>query len=506
MTKTFFAIFGTSPVSDNNPVRLKTFRRFVFDEAVNKKYLLYAVALSVLQFIVFKICYPFADYITDSYTYIDAAASGAVVGYRPMGYSYLLLGLHLLTTSDTVLVLLQFLLIQAGALYLFFTIRYFFRLRKGIANTLFVITLANPVVLYLSNCVTSDAFYIGCSLFWFTGLLWIINRPHWRHMLEQALWLFILFKLRYTALYLPAISIITFLMSRQKWWFQLAGMALSVVPIFLEIKHIERLTEKELGTKVFSAFSGWSTANNALHIYPFTSIKDADFTSPQCVALNKIVKSYFDTIPAAQLPYPYVKVYYLWGNSTTPLKHYMDQVKDQRNVSYFVAWNAVAPTFTEYGNTLIKQHPLAYARYFMWPNAKVYLLPPVEALVNYNSNSDEVDKTAVEWFHYKSTHVRSVNKLAQRWLLYPVCYYFALLNIVFIALAVILLLRYKKIALPTPLLLSVLLAIACWGAYFLFSTFAAPIILRYQVFPLLQYTLMGGLMLECIVSYREKTG
>jgi hypothetical protein len=490
------------------PVTTYSFTRFVFRDPINKKYLLWALSVTVIQLVIFKICYPFADYIVDSYTYIDAAATKALVGYRPMGYSQLLRALHHITRSDTALVVLQFLLVQAGWLFLFFTVRYFFPLRKVISNTLFILVLTNPLLIYLSNYVSSDALFIAFSLLWFTQLLWIVNRPHWLHLFTQALLLFVLFKLRYTALYLPAVSILAFIMSRQRWWYQLTGITLSVLPIFLAVKHIERLTKQETGTAVFSAFSGWSTANNALHMYPYITVKDADFTSPACRELNQVVQQYFDTVPASQLPYPYVKVTYLWGDKRTPLKYYMLQQQLKKKINgYFSAWNAVAPVFSEYGNTLIKQHPLAYARYFMWPNAKTYIVPVIESFATYNASLDTVDQTAADWFRYKSTHVRSVPYSWQRFLIYPVSYYFTLLNVAFVVLVLLLLRRYKTYVrtLPAPLLLSVALVICCWGIYFLFSTFAAPIVLRYQVFPMIQYTFFCGVMLHLVLDSNKKS-
>jgi len=500
----FYPSMNSSSSGIDSPQHSGSFSRFVFKTSLNKKYLLWALAGIVLQLVVFKLCYPFADYITDSYTYIDAATSHSLVSYRPMGYSRLLQGLHRLTTSDTVLVCLQFLVLQCGGLFLFFTVRYLFNLNKTISTVLFLLLLFNPVVLYLSNYVSSDALYIGVSLCWFAELLWIINRPNWYQVIEQAILLFIIFKLRYAALYLPVISILAFVMSRHKWWYQLSGIVLTVLPLFIEVKRIQHITKKETGTAIFSAFSGWMAANNALHMYPYITVKNEDFTSPECVELNTMVKNYFDTVPAPLLPYPNAKVDYLWGDNA-PLKKFMYHKKAQKHMAYFNAWHAAAPVFAEYSRTLVRQHPVAFARYFMWPNAKLYIVPPIESLLAYNAGLDTVDETAADWFKYKSTRVTSVKKDGQRFLLYPVVYFFTVLNVVFCVAFGLFLFKRKQQPLTTPLFLSILLAGFFWVIYFLFSTYAAPIVLRFQVFPMIVYITFSCVLLNRLLPPPKHT-
>jgi hypothetical protein len=149
-------------------MRNTTFSPFLLKNTLNKKYLLIAMAGIFIQFILFKLCYPFADFFTDSYTYIDDAVNHHAIGIRPLGYPRFLTLIHWFTTSDTVLVLIQYLCMQAGLLFLFFTIRYFFPVRKAISHILFVLLVFNPVTLYFSNYVTSDAIFFGISLMWFS--------------------------------------------------------------------------------------------------------------------------------------------------------------------------------------------------------------------------------------------------------------------------------------------------------------------------------------------------
>lgn len=478
-----------------------SFISFLFS-ADNKRYLDIAGAAIIVQFILFKLCYPFADYFNDSFTYLDTAIKHSPMSVRPIGYSRFLELVHLVNSSDTVVVFLQYLTIQAGALMLFFTLRYFFPLPKRAGNWLFGILLFNPLYLYISNYISSDALFAGLGLMWLVTLIWLINKPRWLQLLPLAGLLFIMFSVRYTALYLPVVALLTLLLCRRSWLFKLTGITVTVLPLFIEYQRIKSVTKKETGTAVFSAFSGWMAANNALHMYPYIDVRNEDFSSPECKALNHIVKQYFDTVPASALPYPYVKVNYMWG-SISPLKAYMRAVEEKKKIkSYFDAWHAVAPIFLQYSNQMIRQHPVAYARYFMWPNAKEYCVPPLESLLSYNEMRTTVDSTAIKWFRYRSEKVSSLNPTIQGRILSPVPWLFFLVNIFFCLSLVIIFFRRKQYALSPGLLRTLLLAGAFFLINFCFSTYAAPITLRYQLFPMIIYSVFLLIMINVIISRR----
>ena len=61
---------------------------------------LVAPATAVL-WILFKCCYPYADFFTDSYTYIQAAVDHDAISYRPIGYSLFLRVVHAISRSGT---------------------------------------------------------------------------------------------------------------------------------------------------------------------------------------------------------------------------------------------------------------------------------------------------------------------------------------------------------------------------------------------------------------------
>ncbi|OQP38822.1 hypothetical protein A4H97_19095 [Niastella yeongjuensis] len=482
----------------SQPTATESFSRFLIKDNLNKKYLLIATAGIFIQFILFKLCYPFADYFNDSYTYIDAAAHNYPISVRPLGFSRFLSLVHHLSSSDTALVFIHYLTIQLGLLYLFFTLRFFFPLRNSISHVLFALLIFNPVTLYLSNYVSSDAMFASVSIVWFTLLIWLINRPTWTRLLVMAELLYLLFQFRYTALYLPLVTIPAILFSRRNWFFKISGIVLVVVPMYLGMQHIKNLTYKDTGTRVFSAFGSWMATNNALQMYPYIKVQDKDLPTADCIAFNKIVKQYFDTLPASARPGP---VDLLWLDHS-PLKTYMHALQKQKKINgYFRAWHAVAPVFMQYSNTLLLQHPVAYMRYYMLPNAKTFFLPPLECLLSYNEQKNTVDSVAMKWFRYKSNRVTSINKTIQASILSPMPGLWLLSNIIFCGALVFVLARAKRYRLSPVLIRTLLIAGAFWGTHFCFSIYAASIVFRFQYFPMIVTVTFSLILINILTTH-----
>src|SRR5580692_6064936 len=270
------------------------FGRSLFGKGGNRAYLYIALIGIPAWIVLFKACYPFADYMTDSYTYIDVAVNHTPISYRPVGYSRLLYWLHALNTSDTFLFCFQYVLLQTAGLFFFFSIRYFFPLNRIFSGILFAFLVFNPVSLILSNLVMSDAVFTALSLIWLAQLLWIINRPAWYHVIIQAILLGMIFSLRYTAIYYPLVGGVAFLLSRRNWLFKTAGIGIGLLTVWGEMKVTTRATAAYTGTKVFSGFSGWQIANNALHMYPYINDPDsAALPPPEFAQLDYFVKRYF---------------------------------------------------------------------------------------------------------------------------------------------------------------------------------------------------------------------
>jgi hypothetical protein len=137
------------------------------------------LALVMLQFAVFKLCFPFPDFISDSYNYILGAQLHLDVNIWPIGYSKFLALFHWFTTSAFALVLFQYgMYIFSVYPILYFHPHLFFPHPEDSpeeCSRLFL--FFNPLLLFLANYVGSDTLFASMSTIWLTQLIWIVRRP-----------------------------------------------------------------------------------------------------------------------------------------------------------------------------------------------------------------------------------------------------------------------------------------------------------------------------------------
>ncbi len=460
----------------------------------NSRYWYLVAAAVAVLWILFKCCYPYADFFTDSYTYIQAAADQDVISYRPIGYSLFLRLVHGVSRSDTFLVTIQFLLVQSSCWLLFTVVcrRCAPGLRARVVIAAFLVL--NPLVYYISNFVSSDALFVALSLFWLTSLMQSIYAPTWRGLVIQWILLLMIFYTRYVALFYPVVAAICYCWLRRDWWFRLAAMAGGVAVVVAGVLYTRELTRAETGTPTFSAFSGWQMANNALHIYPWLPVDSAGLP-PATLPLAGYVDRYFSFAGSAlKNASPGATTAYMWGRSS-PLHAYFDayrrphsylrQGQDSAQLSYFTAWNRVAPVFSQYGYFLLRRHPLAFSRYYLWPSAKSYFFSPLDVLSTYLDGRREIDPIARDWFGYRSTRPRVCSTTLQGRICAPFPWLSLVLTLAFAATAGIFLFR-RKLRDRYPAFTGCLRVAGIYlGVNICFNVFASPSVYRYQVLPLI---------------------
>jgi hypothetical protein len=455
----------------------------------------------VIVWVVFKVFYPYADYFADSYSYIQAAADRDAIGYRPIGYSMFLRLVRVVSSSDTFLVTLQYGMVQAASLVLYVRLRQVARLALWAQWVILLFLALNPVMPYTCNYVSSDALFIALSLLWLHVLMGLILQPAWRGLFVQLVLLVMIFNIRYVALYYPAVAAIAFFLMRKGVLFKLAGVATSVAVVIVCTSWIKSITKKETGAAIFSAFSGWQIANNALHIYPHIPVDTQGLPSVESRVLAGYVRNYFDSAgPLVLRDEPQATTAYMWVRGL-PLHRYMDAYERQHPTTYFNAWNRVAVVFTQYGYHLVRKHPLAFGRYYLWPSAKSYFNTPLDVYAVYNEGRTDVDSVAMKWFGYKGTRVKVASSSIQGKLLswIPVLYIF--LNLGFL-LSSLLLLPVRGLRRRFPqFILCYRLAAAYLLANAAFCIFASPTVLRYQVLPVILLFMFGICALHFVSSH-----
>jgi hypothetical protein len=483
------------------------FKSWLLENRLNRAFLWIAGISILVQFIIFKILYPYAGFINgDSYVYLQSAYFNMDVNTYPIGYSKFLRLFSIFTNSDTALVAFQYLSIQLSALWFTFTLFFLYSPRKITKWLLFLLIVFNPVFLYISNYVSSDSLFLALSLTWFTLLLWILHRPTTSLIIFQAVILFLAFMVRYNALYYPFIAAIAFLLSKQPLKRKLASIAASLVLIGLFMlgtaNHYQRLT----GIRQFTPFSGWQIANNAMYAYRYVDSQELKKAPPRLQQLDLMVRKYFDTSrdlrthPSEML---LASTVYMW-DPHSPLQLFMtNRFKKDSTAGPIKRWASMAPLYSEYGSYLIREYPMTFFKYYLWPNAIKYYTPPGEFLDTYNAGADTIQNIAQVWFNYKDKKVRTAFKDLKVKVLDFLPIFSGVMNVIFLFgfFSLMLLQRLNRNSILTGALV---LAITLWLVNFGFSVFASPITLRYQLFGVLVFSSFGLLFVDSIYKMAFK--
>lgn len=476
-----------------------SFKKFILTSPHYRRLLYLGIAAMVIQWVIFKIIYPFPNFIhDDSFVYIDAAQRNLNINTHMIGYSKFLRIVSTISTWDTWLVTLQYLLIGSGSLFLLFTICYFYQASRVVQYIIFTFVIINPLSLHLANLVSSDGIFLAISLIWFGLLLWTVHIPSNRILVAHIMILFFAFTMRYNALIYPLLSILTISLTRwpvrKKW----VTAALCILPCLLFMIVTSYRYKNLSGVWQYSPFSGWQWANNALYSYRYVDKGDRKPVPLKFRKLDDMVREYFDsTKDTNRFPDEGVKAstMYMWIENT-PLRAYMNTIfKNDSVSSKLKKWASVSRLYGDYGRYIISTYPLKYTVNFLGPNIHKYFTPPLEYLVAYNYAHSSVDETAQYWFGYSNRRVyqRTNSPLATSLEIYPVV--MGMVNILLIASTVcFLLLRgYRG---SSSFKYGITLFFVFWILNVLFSIFSTAGAIRFHAFSMIVIVCFASIQLQ----------
>jgi hypothetical protein len=224
-------------------------------------------------------------------------------------------------------------------------------------------------------------------------------------------------------------------------------------------------------TRTFSAFSGWQTANNALHIIPYIDLKTATIRDPE---LRKIHLAALETTDSAYKALG-ITVAFMW-DAQLPLKKYFIRYMDEYETGYMISWSKTSTYFNNYGHLLMIKYPLTYLRYFLIPNARIAIYP-------YNTEMLEESKTLSSqylWFNKDSESYPSPRHDPFKKFYFPAlplltCLLWIFLGVSLICLKII----FRKAMLNSLQKQVVIFSIMFLLAFTLFHIYAAPVAIRY---------------------------
>jgi hypothetical protein len=429
---------------------------YLWANKTNRNWWLAGFISFTAQFVFFKFLYPYANFMPDSYSYLEAAANNVDVNIWPVAYSKFLRLISVFTHSDKILVGLQYFLLQISSLLFLFSFLYFLKPGKLVKTILLLLLMLNPLPLYIANYISADALFISGSLLWLTTLAWLIYHPRTWMIPVHAFLLLACFTLRYNAIYYPVISLFVFIFSRQTRILKLVGLVLSILLLLGSYLFTSYKMKEVTGKMQFSAFGGWQLANNALYMYEHIPAGERGAVPARFSKLETMVREHMDTLKKVKLTKDdsLNSFFYLW-NGKGPLIQYLSrEYKKDSTTPYFTRWASEGPLYADYAFYLIRKFPRQYAEYWLLPNSVKYAVPPAEFLGIYNMGGDSVGKLAKDWFNYKSLKVvkghskKDAKILAVEW--YPI--FAAIVNVLFLLglIAIILLnaIRWKEYGFP----------------------------------------------------------
>jgi hypothetical protein len=473
-----------------------SFRDFIFVE--NKIYNLVILGLMLFQFIIFKLCYPFPDFFSDSYSYLMAGYFHWNVNIWPIGYSRFLSLFHWFTYSGTALVFFQYFCYAVSALYFYLSVIYFYPTGKLTRTVLCIFLFFNPLFLYVANYVTSDMLFISMSTVWLTLLIWILHRPRLSHILVQALLMFIMFTFRYNAMVYPLIAAAVILVSKQRIWVKAVGILIGPALILPFILWSAQAAKQVTGVSQFPPIlGGWQWGNNALYMRGFIQEDSTVFPTKETAELDGIARKFFSQPSRPQdVLYSEVANFFI-RHPEAPLKQYMSHhYKPTSPYEDVQAWGKSSIVFDKYGKFLIKRHPLAFFRYYLLVNTKNYFFPPLEKLEVYNLGSDEIWEMGQYWFHYPSPKVWCISKPLQGTILALFPLLFGMLNIYY-AFALYLFIKRGGFRKTSPTVRYTFLVVTAFLVLNAgFSIFANIIVIRYEIVPMLIFLTFATLLID----------
>lgn len=458
----------------------------------------------LLQFTIFKYFYPYPNFMQDSYNYLRSAYDNVDANMWPVGYAKLIQFVGFFTHSDTALVFVQYCFYHLCALYFFFTITALRDTSRWVRMIIFAFLFLNPAILYLSNYITSDVYFIGISLVWTSQLFRLVYAPSRLLLLAHLLVLILAYTVRYHALIYPLISVTVLVFCQFSVRVKVGSILTIVFLIAGFMFYTTWQTEKVMGTRQFSAFSGWQMASNAVYAYAHMPERPELAVPVQFAAVHRKVDSYLDSlqsIPMSRRPDGPLMAFYLWDPGS-PLQPVPGAVNIADNKAHLRQMAAVSPLYNDYGKYLISEYPWAYFRYYLLPNFFQYAYPPPENLIVYNDGRDTVWPVAQAWFGFNKVYTRTSTREMGMFNYYP------LLMLLIIVLFISGWIGYYAVDGPSFANMRFRYALRIgtfyWLVHYGFSVLASPVVLRYQLFNMLLGVTFGLMLWELV--YRRLRG
>jgi hypothetical protein len=205
-----------------------------------------------------------------------------------------------------------------------------------------------------------------------------------------------------------------------------------------------------------------------------------------------MVRQYFDRsrlsgqLPKALTDPRYPGIWYLWDSASPLVKYTILQEGEDSIHQYFRSWMRQGSLYSAYGAWLVRTYPGAYVQHFVTPNAFRYVFPYLEFLGDYNSGVDTVQPVANHFFGFSENHLAHVlpGKFQAKWM-HPYQMVHLVVNLFFALILVLYVVGGDLRGMHAGFGRYMIPAVLYWIFNLLFIVFTAPVVLRYEVAPMM---------------------
>jgi len=347
----------------------------------------------VLLYIVFVNLYPLPSTLQDSASYVFCAQTHHQSGYRPYGYSQYLNFVHHFSSSVGFVTVTQFLLTALSTLFFIYTIKYFFKVQSNFLWHGFItLTVLALPTLFMAHSLMSDSLFSTLTVLWFTTGIWILFTRNLAMYAIHLLTLYWALEVRYSGLFYPAFTVLIIFLSFNKLTYKLGLTAACLIVTIYFYKSTVSDMKRDFGVEIFSGFSGWQLANNALHVVPYVEIEPQQARDPQTRAFLEFIKQSDKSVYSKE-----VSASFMWKKEG-PLKQYAFWKMQQMQTDYLHSWLLCGEDFSKYGSYLIKKYPIAFFNHYLFPNALNILYPSSAGGMIVGSSDLKVDDSLHSYY------------------------------------------------------------------------------------------------------------
>jgi len=366
-----------------------------------RKYILLGIDIILLCILykVFSIVlsyYPLPQLTWDSSYYIDTAITNEY-GIRPSGYSFFLNWVYGFSKDIHAIVWAQFIIYYLSVITFLKAISATFKIPIWLYGVAGLLLISEPVALYHINNILSDNLFASLTLLAIAFLLLAVHKSNYIFLALHIITIFLCIEVRHIALFYPFFTCVVIFFSQFRNIAKLAAIIL-VLFTFKSLKDMHvAYNQKKYGIPVYSAFSGWTHANNSLYALKRIHVDAKYIDNPDIRNMHAFFSTYLDTTKAFVVTQ--VGSGYLWDD-LSPLNIMRNKLIDSTHIDYNNSWYRLAPYYHYYGMYIQKNYPYEYVMSFMYPNIQTMLHPQYGEMGEYHM-TQYISHKALERYQLK---------------------------------------------------------------------------------------------------------